>query len=297
MTKALALHYTSHPHKDYARLYEQIFGLDGHKQQLMAMLRLILDKDAYKRWKEKHHKGSTLFADKSLVISPLIIFSGDVGCGKTELAQSIATPLAQKMGGKTIHCYETPSDIRGGGHVGELSTRITAAFDQARTNITKGEYGIMIIDEGDDLATSREQNQAHHEDRAGVNVLIKELERFAKEGIDIAVILITNRLSALDPAVIRRASLHLQFDRPDPESLAPFFKSLLTGTSVSEEQIQELVDVCKSKQPLFNFSDIRRRAFVQAFVEAVYEDRLFGPEIFIEKLKQLKPSPTFISEP
>lgn len=296
MTKALTLHKSIHPHKDVAKQFEHIYGIDDHKNQLLAMLQMILDKSAYNKWKEKHHKGTRIFADDTLVISPLIIFSGDVGCGKTELAQTIATPLAHHIGGKTIHCFETPSDIRGGGHVGELSTRITAAFEQARTQIPKGEYGILLIDEGDDLATSREQNQAHHEDRAGVNVLIKELERLASEKINIAVILITNRLSALDPAVVRRASLHLYFSRPEPTQLHSFFELILKGTNPSNEQVDALVEICKNKNPRFNFSDIRRKAFVQAFVEAIQRNIPFGADILGEKLQALIPSPIFNSE-
>lgn len=296
MTKALNLHKTAHPHKEVARKFDHIFGIDDHKFQVLSMLQMILDKSAYSKWKDLHHKGSRIFADDNLVVSPLIIFSGDVGCGKTELAQTLGTPLAHKMGGKTIHCFETPSDIRGGGHVGELSTRITAAFEQVKTQISKGEYGILIIDEGDDLATSREQNQAHHEDRAGVNVLIKELERLATEKINLAVILITNRLSALDPAVIRRASLNLDFKRPEPAQLKPFFELLLTGTNPTDEQLTSLVEICETKSPKFNFSDIRRKAFVQAFVEAINSDQPFGAGVLGEKLKTLVPSPVFNSK-
>jgi hypothetical protein len=38
---------------------------------------------------------------------------------------------------------------------------------------------ILVIDEADDLATGRGQTQAHHEDRAGVNVLIKQINQLA----------------------------------------------------------------------------------------------------------------------
>ena len=58
---------------------------------------------------------------------PLIILSGEVGCGKTELANSIASPLAKKLD-IIIKTYETPSNIRGSGRVGEISSRITGNF-------------------------------------------------------------------------------------------------------------------------------------------------------------------------
>src|SRR5690606_12673165 len=129
----------------------------------------------------------------------------DVGCGKTELANAIGSPLA-KLLNKRIKCFETPSNIRRAGRVGEISNRITQAFDSVKMQLGKSEPGILIIDEADDLATSREQNQAHHEDRAGLNVLLKQIDSISREGYSISVILITNRLSVIDPAVIRRAT-------------------------------------------------------------------------------------------
>jgi ATP-dependent 26S proteasome regulatory subunit len=93
-----------------------------------------------------------------------------------------------------------------GGHVGELSARITEAFTQAKARAVAIGRGILIIDEADDLATGRSQMQAHHEDRAGVNVLIKQINQLSTGSPPIALIMIINRADILDPAVIRRAS-------------------------------------------------------------------------------------------
>ncbi|MGG2362463.1 AAA family ATPase, partial [Salmonella enterica] len=85
----------------------------------------------------------------------------------------------------------------------EISNRITEAFTQAKSKVKGHDIGILIIDEADDLATDREQNQAHHEDRTGLNVLIKQIDTVGREKSNLAVILITNRLKVLDPAVVR----------------------------------------------------------------------------------------------
>jgi len=89
--------------------------------------------------------------------------------------------------------------------------------DKTRTR-TRAESigrGILVLDEADDLATRRGQMQAHHEDRAGVNVLIKQIDQLSKAKAPITVIIITNRADVLDPAVVRRAALRLDFHRPD----------------------------------------------------------------------------------
>ena len=55
----------------------------------------------------------------------------------------------------------------------------------------------------------------HHEDRAGVNAFIRGVDRIANGRLPAAVIMCTNRLGALDPAVKRRAADILTFERPD----------------------------------------------------------------------------------
>ena len=74
------------------------------------------------------------------------------GVGKTALAHAIGTPLAKALN-KRVHSFETPSDIRGTGRVGEISSRITEAFTKAKTLMKGDDVGIFIIDEADDLCS------------------------------------------------------------------------------------------------------------------------------------------------
>ena len=149
----------------------------------------------------------------------------------------MATPVARAIDHRIV-CLETPSDIRGGGLVGELSANITDAFAQARAKAEQIGRGILVLDEADDLATRRSQMQAHHEDRAGVNVLIKQIDQLAKAKAPIAVIMITNRADVLDPAVVRRAALRLEFHRPDETARAAIFGRILEGTDATDGQIR-----------------------------------------------------------
>lgn len=70
---------------------------------------------------------------------------------------------------------------------------------------------MLLIDEADALAQSRENAQMHHEDRAGVNAFIRGIDRIANQKLPAAVLMCTNRLKALDPAVQRRAAEVLTF--------------------------------------------------------------------------------------
>lgn len=224
--------------------------------------------------------------------SPLIILSGEVGCGKTALATSVGSVLAKKIDSRVL-TLEAPTNLRGSGLVGEISKRLTDAFDMARSALKNANIaqGILIFDEADDIATSRSQNQAHHEDRAGLNTLIKQIDRLKVDKINIAVILITNRLSVLDPAIRRRASIEIEFERPNEDQLYSLFKRILEGVDHNEKDIKGLIKVAREKEIPFSFSDISDRAAKMALMTCVREKRQFDVRSLGEALSLLSPSP------
>ncbi|MGO8656634.1 AAA family ATPase, partial [Rhizobium ruizarguesonis] len=73
---------------------------------------------------------------------------------------------------------------------------------------------MFLVDEVDAVTQRRESAQMHHEDRAGGNAFIRGIDRLAERQLPVAVVLCTNRLTAIDPAVLRRAAEIFDFDRP-----------------------------------------------------------------------------------
>lgn len=288
---ALKIKETIHPNKAMGARYESLIGIDDQKETLLHNLSLFFNKDAMKKWRKKHHpKGLPFFEDR-IIQPPLILLSGEVGCGKTELAQTIATPLSPLLNDRRIKVMETPSDIRGGGLVGELSQRLTAAFEQTKQRIGQKEIGILIIDEADDLATQRSQMQAHHEDRAGVNVLIKEIDRLEKDQIPLAVILITNRFDVFDPAVLRRAATQLVFQRPNKETFEKLIQQVLKGIPYTEHDIKRLLSASEKHKARFTFSDVIQRIARQSIIEAYTKNCPLSPEIMLKVIQSTAPTP------
>lgn len=281
----------AHPSKGAASRFESLVGIDTIKESLVDELTLILDKTRLQNWLGEHHPNGLAFVDKAPPRAPLILLSGEVGCGKTALANCVATPVARAID-QRILSMETPSDIRGSGHVGEVSLRITAAFSQAKVKAAELGRGILIIDEADDLATSRSQMQAHHEDRAGVNVLIKQIDQLATHGIPMAVILITNRADALDPAVMRRVALPLKFERPGGTAREAVFRRILDGSTFTTGDIDELVSLTERDTP-YTFSDLTDRVARIALRQSWKENRPFGPAMLKSVLSEVEPSPPF----
>lgn len=282
---------TPHPNKAAEKQYNALVGIDFQKSELLQHLALLLDNVKIQMWKNKHHNSEFSLFEHLRFSNPLVILEGEVGCGKTALAQSIATPLVEKLGGKKIIVFETPSDIRGGGLVGEISNRITAAFEEVDRKLKSNEYGLLIIDEADDIATNRAQNDAHHEDRAGLNVLVKQLDLLARNKKNIGVLLITNRIDVLDPAVRRRASLHLRFDRPRGKQLEDVLKYILQEDSSSDEFFKKAYEFLNKSEIAYSFSDLIQRIARQAILNAVEMNKPLTPEIYWKVLEQTRPTP------
>jgi SpoVK/Ycf46/Vps4 family AAA+-type ATPase len=118
---------------------------------------------------------------------------------------------------------------------------------------------VLIVDEADDLATGRNQTPAHHEDRAGVNVLIKQINQLMTSPAPVALIIITNRADVLDPAVLRRAALQLIFERPNEKARFAVFQRILEGTDSTVAQIHELAKLTEHNIP-YTYSDLTDRA-------------------------------------
>ena len=280
---------TVHPDPDARAAFDSFVGIDEHKELLLDELAALLGADRLAAWQRRHHPHGLALGDRWRRSSRLVLLSGEVGCGKTALAAAVGTPLAGELDRRVI-TLETPSDLRGWGHVGEMSARITDAFEQARRRARQIGAGLFVIDEADDVATARAQMQAHHEDRAGLNVLIKQIDQLARTKEPLAVILITNRHEVLDPAVRRRTALHLTFARPDANARAAVFEQVLGGIKVAPAQIDQLVRASERATP-YSYSDLVDRLVRAVLRQAQRCDRPVTVELVVECLGCLEPSP------
>ena len=62
-----------------------------------------------------------------------------------------------------------------------------------------------------------------------------KIDLVARERVPLAVLLITNRAAALDPAIVRRAALHLRFERPTPRGAAARSSTCCSGDEAPDE--------------------------------------------------------------
>jgi AAA+ superfamily predicted ATPase len=223
-------------------VYERLHGLDDKKERLVKEAVLLTQPRALEQWSRKHHARRQIRALESFNHgTPLLVFAGDVGTGKTALAESFADAVARNLS-EPVHLLRMSIKTRGSGIVGEMTQLISGAFRavEERAGAT-GQITVLLLDEADALAESRETAQMHHEDRAGVNALIQGVDRLRGSGLPILVIFCTNRLSSLDPAIRRRAADVLEFTRPNDEQRRAFLRHMLGDLDLEASDLEELV--------------------------------------------------------
>lgn len=278
----------------------QLVGLDDEKERLIKEGRVLLDPASLEAWSTRHH-GTVLAAIEELRSRPpLMVFAGDVGTGKTSLAESFGDAIARRedIG---ILVMRLSLRARGGGAVGEMTRLIGSAFgsvaDEARKGLrARGKPAravILVIDEADALAQSRETEQMHHEDRAGVNALIRGIDALRAGRLPAFVVMCTNRLDALDPAILRRASVRVRFRRPDMAQRFHVLKSSLGG-ALGEQALRQLAEATgpAGRAYGFTYSDLRDR-LVPGVVLDAYPERAVTLEGALTTLARVEPTRPF----
>lgn len=284
--------------------YDRLVGLDDYKERLVKETLLLVDPGLLTEWSRKHHRDQLPALDYFAARPPLFVLAGDVGTGKTALARSFGNEVARRAKVQ-VHLYAMSLNARGNGAVGEMTRLISGAFRQVRDVVAKsrdahGRSGrgiILLIDEADALAQSREAAQMHHEDRAGVNALIRGVDETAAERLPIAIVMCTNRLDAIDPAVRRRAAAVFEFHRPNRQQRVTVLRAGLHGTTVTDREIEALADATgeSAERPHgFTYSDLTQRLIPSIVLDAFPERPVAGPRA-LELARGIKPTPPFRS--
>jgi AAA+ superfamily predicted ATPase len=286
-----------YPNPDARAWFDRLVGLDEHKQRLLLELELLLYPDRLAEWSRKHHGKEIRACQIMASRAPLVLLEGDVGCGKTVLAETVGDPLTERAGGK-VHLLKVNTQVRGTGMVGEMTDLIVQAFTlaEARADALKGAPLLLLIDEADALAARRVDQHMHHEDKAGLNTLLQRVDGLRLGGRRIAVMFITNRPDALDPAIRRRAALRLSFTRPDDDMRAELFRQSIPEAEFTAKQIRELVaatgaEAQRKYGATFTSSDITDRVVPAALREAYAAGRPLSAADIIQQARELEPTP------
>ncbi|MDB5098886.1 MAG: ATPase, central region [Cyanobacteria bacterium RYN_339] len=291
-----------YPDVDPQLRLSRLVGLDDQKTRLCKILGLLVNPAGLEVWAKLHHPAAGSLLDTVLRRPPLVVLAGDVGSGKTELAETIGDAVARQEG-IDLTLFPLSLSTRGQGRVGEMTQLISAAFDYTVHEATKlrstggrARGGvILLVDEADALAQSREASQMHHEDRAGVNAFIRGIDRLAGAHVPAAVIMCTNRLGALDPAIRRRAAEVMLFTRPNDDQRRHVLKLRLEPLGIKGAHLESLVSATGPDAGLdygCTFSDLTQRLIPSIVLDA-YPNKPVTAARAIAIAKALVPTPPF----
>ena len=292
----------TYPDVDAMDRLARLVGLDDHKSRLTKIIGLLVNPHGLEIWANKHHHGATDLLNTVLRRPPLVVLAGDVGSGKSELAETIGDAVARQEK-IDITLFPLSLSTRGQGRVGEMTQLLSAAFDYTVEEATKLKGTstrsrgavILLVDEADAIAQSREAAQMHHEDRAGVNAFIRGIDRIGNGRLPAAVIMCTNRLGALDPAVKRRAADILAFERPNELQRHAVLDRPLKQLGFSQTNITAIVTATgavKGRTHSFTFSDLTQRLLPSIILDA-YPDYSVTAARALEIAHTMIPTPPF----
>lgn len=277
-SKGLFNQVTEFPDPAAKRVYDSLVGLDTLKERLQKEGSMILDPQALDAWSQKFYRQPISLTQVFKGRSPLFVFAGDVGTGKTALAKSFGDRVARESN-RPIYLYSLSLSTRGTGAVGEMTALISAAFGEVKAVVSHPRLRsgaanvgvVLLIDEADAVAQNRAFAQMHHEDRAGVNALIRGVDELAEIDAPVLVVMCTNRADALDPAVKRRAAAIFEFQRPSEEQRFKVLSMGFAGTGFTQEQISSLAKATGPRRPLeygMTYSDLTNRLLPDVLLDA-----------------------------
>ncbi|NOT90789.1 AAA family ATPase [Ferruginibacter sp.] len=286
---------TELPNADVKRRADALVGFTKRFERVHNNLKLLIDQEGLIEWSNKHHNTKLPVLDTILDRYPLVLLAGDAGTGKTVSAEGIADRMVRELG-KDGFFLKLSTRVRGEGLHGQMGNLVNNAFDRLKQEAGKKRIAFLFIDEADAIATTRSTHQMHQEEKAAVNTLIQKIDEIRSLNGRAIIFMSTNRLHFIDEAIIRRAAIIMEFERPDDHERKELFTKTLNGTGIKEKEFDKLVELTgpnKNNGLGYSFSDLTLKLLPEAVAES-FPNKPLSFEVLENVIKRVKPSPKIL---
>ncbi|OAV64001.1 Proteasomal ATPase [Bacteroidales bacterium Barb6XT] len=280
------------PNSEIQERTRSLVGFKSKFNRIYSNLKLLLDQESLNSWSKKFHEVELPIIKQLKEKYPLIILAGDAGTGKTVSAESIADEMVRELK-KDGYFLKLSTRVRGEGLHGQMGNLVNDAFAELKTQAGKKRIAFLLIDEADAIATTRSTLQMHQEEKAAVNTLIQKIDEIRELNGRAIVFMLTNRLHFIDEAILRRAAIVLEFNRPDKDERKELFSMCLNGLNLKDEELDKLADLTGAENNSgmdFSYSDIRLKVLPEA-IASVFPDSPLTFNILVDTISKIKPSP------
>ena len=283
------------PNKGIQERTKDLVGFDSKFDRIFSNLKLLLDQEGLVEWSKKFHKTELPIIAQLQEKYPLIILSGDAGTGKTISAEAIADRMLRELK-KDGFFLKLSTRVRGEGLHGQMGNLVNDAFSELKNQAGKKRIAFLLIDEADAIASTRSTMQMHQEEKAAVNTLIQKIDELRELNGRAILFMSTNRLHFLDEAIIRRAAIVLEFERPNFEERKELFKRSVGEIGLTDKELDSLAELTGEKHNndlVFSFSDLRLRVLPEA-ISKCFPEKALDFQTIKDTIIELKPSPKII---
>lgn len=208
--------------------FTDIAGIDEAKRDVMEVVDFFNNKEDYNHLGAKLPRG--------------ILLIGEPGNGKTMLAKAIAKEcnavFDEASGSEFTEVF-----------AGVGASRIRSMFKNAR----KAKRAIIFIDEIDSIGRKRGTLNSHGESEQTLNELLVQMDGFQTKDADVLVIAATNRVDALDEALLRpgRFDRIIAVNKPNQKGREDILRVYLSKT---KEFLEENINIQSLAQQTVGFS-------------------------------------------
>lgn len=188
---------------------------------------LICDKEVSEELHHfiEEHRRIELLENFDLPVANKVILHGPSGCGKTLASYVIAGELHKMM-------YVINLGAIVSSKLGETSKNLAKLFRRAAS-----EDCVIFLDEFDSLGKVRDYSQDHGEMKRVVNTILQLFDYLPQSSIVIAA---TNQVDFIDPALLRRFDVNIQFDLPNLKQVEALVKlTMKNGRFVFDSKVRE----------------------------------------------------------